>query len=545
MSWAPRQPFTCLLGPGDSTKTTILDALELVLSPRWSVQFSDNDFYNADPSEPLTIRATVGDLAPELISDAKFGHDTRGWSSTGELHDEPEDEDALVLSVQLRVDASLEPTWTVINDRLPDGKPIRAKDRERIGCARVGAYVDRQLSWSRGTVLAKLTVAADGIGGVLAAAGRATRQAVDPTNLPELAAAALLAQGLAGALGVRARSTFQPHLDVDAASIGIGALALHDGVIPTRAAGLGSARLVAMALQLEAAKAGGVTLVDEVEHALEPHRLRRLLRILQQQIEGPTLLTTHSRLVLEELPASSLAVVRNVAGLTEVRPVPAELQPIVRSCSEALLARKVVVCEGPTELGLLKAFDDWWSMTSNSFGLLGVALANGGGSSAPGRAMGIRTLGYTTAFFADSDRELTPSEAELEAEGVGVFQWSEGLAVEQQILKDLPWEGVVEVVRYAMDEVFDPPTVRDNVASLVSGTKPTLTDDPDGWRDVLSEAVLRSAIGQAAKRGKGWFKRADLAEGLGRIVIKHWDGLTGTNTRSTFESLRAWMQMDG
>ena len=42
--WEPRGPFVCLLGPGDSTKTTILDAIELVLAPRWSVQFDDSDF---------------------------------------------------------------------------------------------------------------------------------------------------------------------------------------------------------------------------------------------------------------------------------------------------------------------------------------------------------------------------------------------------------------------------------------------------------------------------------------------------------------------
>ena len=31
MAWSPEPGINCLIGPGDSTKTTILDAIELVL----------------------------------------------------------------------------------------------------------------------------------------------------------------------------------------------------------------------------------------------------------------------------------------------------------------------------------------------------------------------------------------------------------------------------------------------------------------------------------------------------------------------------------
>ncbi len=31
LAWAPSAQVNCLIGPGDSTKTTILDAIELVL----------------------------------------------------------------------------------------------------------------------------------------------------------------------------------------------------------------------------------------------------------------------------------------------------------------------------------------------------------------------------------------------------------------------------------------------------------------------------------------------------------------------------------
>jgi putative ATP-dependent endonuclease of the OLD family len=38
----------CLIGPGDSTKTTILNAIEYALSPKWNLTFTDNDFYQSN-----------------------------------------------------------------------------------------------------------------------------------------------------------------------------------------------------------------------------------------------------------------------------------------------------------------------------------------------------------------------------------------------------------------------------------------------------------------------------------------------------------------
>ena len=61
MEWRVGGDFVCLVGPGDSTKTTILDAVEFALSPRWNIPFDDSDFYNADTSAPIVITLTVGD----------------------------------------------------------------------------------------------------------------------------------------------------------------------------------------------------------------------------------------------------------------------------------------------------------------------------------------------------------------------------------------------------------------------------------------------------------------------------------------------------
>lgn len=361
LKWDPKGDFICLVGPGDSTKTTVLDALEAVLAPRWNVQFDDTDFYDAKTQEPILITATLGDLPEEFKRDSKYGYLTRGWSPAGDLHDEPRGEDELAVSIQLRVDASLEPSWTVVNDREPDGKEIGRRDRETIGCIRLTDYVDRHFAWGKSSILSRLTTDSGSLAGLLAEAGRSARRTVcdlEPTELQALCAAADKAKLAGEELGVTARSEYRPSLDVRAISVGEGGLALHDGEIPLRRAGLGTRRLLSMAMQREVGKAGGITLVDEVEYGLEPHRIRHLVRTLQggkPDAGAPqVILTTHAPVVLEELKAVQLRVVRSDAGTTRILDVPDTLQPVVRRAASAFLARRILVCEGKTELGLCR-----------------------------------------------------------------------------------------------------------------------------------------------------------------------------------------------
>src|SRR5699024_6622394 len=63
LDWWPSHQMVCLVGPGDSTKTTILAAIEWVLSPRWQLTPTDSDFFQLDTTEPIVITATVTDLS--------------------------------------------------------------------------------------------------------------------------------------------------------------------------------------------------------------------------------------------------------------------------------------------------------------------------------------------------------------------------------------------------------------------------------------------------------------------------------------------------
>jgi hypothetical protein len=78
----------------------------------------------------------------------------------------------------------------------------------------------------------------------------------------------------------------QPGWDPPAGTF-TGALALHDGLIPITAVGLGTRRLTSIAAQEVAAISGDIVLVDEIEHGLEPHRpLHVLHRVKQRTAAG-------------------------------------------------------------------------------------------------------------------------------------------------------------------------------------------------------------------------------------------------------------------
>jgi predicted ATP-dependent endonuclease of OLD family len=45
LTWNVGPGVTCLIGAGDSTKSSVLEAIHIVLWPRWAVTIDDSDFY--------------------------------------------------------------------------------------------------------------------------------------------------------------------------------------------------------------------------------------------------------------------------------------------------------------------------------------------------------------------------------------------------------------------------------------------------------------------------------------------------------------------
>ncbi|MEJ7682591.1 MAG: AAA family ATPase [Segetibacter sp.] len=149
------QSFTsnlvCIIGRGDSGKSTILDAILNVLSPSWNITFHDNDFFNCNTSDPINIEATVTDLPEAFLKENKFGLYIRGLAkATNAISDEIEDDHEKALTIQLIVKKDLEPKWFVINGRQSEPIAISAYDRAKPNAFMISDYIDRHFSWSKG-----------------------------------------------------------------------------------------------------------------------------------------------------------------------------------------------------------------------------------------------------------------------------------------------------------------------------------------------------------------------------------------------------------
>jgi putative ATP-dependent endonuclease of OLD family len=559
LDWHVDSWLVCLLGPGDSTKTTILDAIELALLPRWFTPISDADFYQTNTKIPIRIEVTLGQLTEEIVHEECCGLFLRGYLPGQPIHDDPEDGYEPVVTVRLQVTDDLEPKWDLVKEKATESQPLTFRDRERFCMARLGDDSERHLTWSRGSALSRITDKAAKTTSTLAVANRATNDAIFSNPNADLEEAAKKVRETARHFGVRL-PTLRAGLDVQSSSIGTSALSLHDDRrVPIRASGLGSRRLTGLAIQHEGLGKSSILLIDELEHGLEPHRIRRLIKTFYNDRastespagaapdSGQVIFTTHSPTPIVALELSHLRFVRNHGGVTTVEAVAIEnydeMQRISRKMSHAFLAKKIIVCEGKTEEALCRALDDVWirDPANESFACHGVVPVSGDGRTmAPNVAQEIKRLGYDVAYLGDSDAPLSVSAEELARQGVKVFLWEGDMAIEQRACADVTWSALQQIVDIACD-VSGAQSVCD-VMSKFLNRKIAQSNISDWINEGTSELEVRNAIGKAAKSKAGeWFKNISDGERFGMIVGTNLKEISKKPMAVTIKKLQEWV----
>jgi hypothetical protein len=560
LDWAPAAHVNCLIGPGDSTKTTILDAVEFALNPRSYLFADDSDFFNLDFNQPIKITLTLAALPSEFRSDDRYGMYLRGWNAKEfKVEDEPSEDLEDALSVRVTVDQSLEARWSIFNERIEkegsDPPTVRYKDAKHLATTRLGAYAERHFGWGRQSVLTRIGEGHDSVNLQLAEASRAARDTFRENNQNVFKETASRVEQLGKKFSVPVRGKYVAELDVQGVNVTAGGISLHDDRLPLRRLGTGSSRLIVSALQHDA---GGshIALIDEIEHGLEPHRIARLLKHLRSSgiDEGMSLpsqifMTTHSPVVIRELTASDVFTVRSELGVTQVRSVSATANDLdtaqrhLRSSPDAFLARRVLVGEGKTEHGLLRGLDAWWSLKGkDSFALRGVIAIHGGGNAAaPVIAEHLLNLGYQVLLLLDSDVEPKYDLVQrVKAQNGSVITWPDACATEDRIFLDVPWQTVRALVKFAQECVGEA-SVRDSINNVckeqelseVSGLElPSSLDDP----------AFRRAIGKAAKnKHNPWFKDPTRGECLAEFIAPCLDQISHKPLAITITSLRQWV----
>lgn len=515
----------CLIGAGDSTKSTILHAIEWILWASWNLSVCDSDFYECDTSTPIILRGTFTDLPEKLLSEDKFGLYLRqpNIPIDNATNDEPCDELPICLTVQLTVDSSLEPKWEVVSNR-SEPKTIALSDRKTLIVNNIGTNCTKDMVWGKFSVLQKYADAKGTLHDVQTAVLRDVSQKADLHELDDISN---IVENVGKEYGVGFNGKISNHMQIQGISLST-TVGLFDGKTPLSQRGLGSQRLLSMGLNINAADNNSILLVDEVESGLEPYRLRSLINEfrVKHTSTGQVIMTTHSPIAVAECTISEILVIQSVDGLTQAFSLQSNnddadkvMQAQIRKNAEAFLSKKIVVCEGKTEQGFIRALDNYLSKEKGyRIAFNGVGTADGGGSSIFNCAQQLRTCGYDICIFMDSDKpeEKTEKDAFI-GDGVSVFDWEEPNAIEEQIFQDVSTEVASELVNVAVEE-YGIDSVKNRLSSI------GFTESEGQIKLDQIDSATQRAIGTIAKSKKiEWYKRIDLGEKMGDVIFSSWD----------------------
>ncbi len=455
--WRPATGLNLLLGGGNVGKTTILEAIGLLLSPTTSYTLADSDYFGRRVEDEFLVEAVMS-LPGEVNRQAGMAWpwEWNGQDAVLALAASPEEAvppsgpqpaRPPVYKVRVRGTADLELVYEIVQ---PDdtATTFSIALRREIGLVRLlgDDRNDRDLRLVQGSNLDRLL----NDRGLRARLGREfAADSVDhhledePRARLELLGQQFAARQLPGQLGL----AFTGSTGLSINSL-IGLTADKEGVVlPLATWGSGTRRLAAFAIADLLQDGHPITLVDELERGLEPYRQRQLVQQIAEG-RGQTFITTHSASVLSAAAAASVWYVDTGAQVGEL-PKDKVARHLARD-PEAFLARLTIVVEGATEVGFLEALLDrelpgWRDR--------GVYIADGGGND--DTLMLLEALsqgGVKFAGFVDNEgRNQGRWAAVKNRVGPLLFQWNAG-NLEQNIIPMFAHDQVLALIADPADE---------------------------------------------------------------------------------------------
>lgn len=527
-------PRTVILGPNNSGKSTILEALDLLLHhglgrPRPAP--SEVDYYGRNPHAGFEIEAVIGELDGDFR--AEIRHHLEGWhEQQGEVIAEPDgDGIEAVVRVRVRASADLDLMHEFAKPE-SEGARFHPRLRAKVGWVFDGRARDptQQLGFYQGGLLDRLFGEVN-----LDPAVDELRQSLGggAAAVNEDQAVAGVLRGLGddlrrlGLLGAEESPLFEVGGVSKRELLQALRLALPgtEAIIPLWRQGRGIQRLLLVSVLLRLAGAADrvpIAGLEEPEEALEPLRQAQLSRMLRSIAErgGQVFVVTHSTEIARAFEIDDFLLLRERsagAGFRHLRGVltPAVIQAYERRLDGAvvrgLFARIPVLVEGPSDRGIFEVF---WA-----------ALARAG------RVASAHEVGLDVVN-AEGTTSLPMLADVLDEAGKSVVVWAEQDTPEvRDIVERLRQEGHCSGIL-----LYEPPPGRTNLegalaygsslAALVGALR-TLADDRGyGWEEQRADLVSRCEGVEPAQReaAKATASLEELFAALGeehaRAVIK-------------------------
>jgi putative ATP-dependent endonuclease of OLD family len=537
-AWNPSSKMNVILGGGDVGKTTILEAIALLLSPSNAVTISESDYWQRINTEEFVIEAVMS--LPDSSDISTQQNFTWPWAWDGAKAVEPaakaDDDiptpDDPVYRVRVRGTTELELAWEIVqpHDRMDH---FSVAVRRKIGLLRLSADErnDRDLRLVYGSALDRLLSDS----ALRARIGKRVSELDLDESLNDKGKetiAALDKRMTAAALpdGLKLGLTTSQGLSIGAL---IGLIAKKDSAyLPLASWGAGTRRMAALEIGASTEKEASVAIIDEIERGLEPYRLRKLISILGQA-ESQTFITTHSPVAIACAEKAHLWYL-DAAGAIGALP-DADIEQQQRRDPETFLAKVAVIAEGPTEVGFLRF------VLKKAFAAEpldhGVRVCDGQGNNATLALLEtLSSAGLVFAGLVDDEGTNQGRWKKLKEKlGDRLHQWPKG-CTEQHVIAAVPDEKLWDLVK---DEEGDIDghrlgTLADRLG--ISDKQPTsieqtLAAKGTTLRQLIIEASTGSKDGAPPGREKDWKKHS-------RNWFKSYDG--GEELAQKMVSLDAW-----
>jgi len=532
LTFPDEQRLVCLIGPGDSTKSTILTAIHYALWPSWNLSVSSSDFYDCNTDEQICIEVSFDEFPDSFLKEQKYGLYLRGsWNAEA---DEPTETNCF-LTARLIINDSFEPQWSIVCKR-QDDKAFSTADRQMVSPGMIGIDFSQNLNWGQGSALSKYVDPRETIKKNLSIIEAESRKLGDYSDLDAIAP---ILAAVADGYGVSIDGELNNKVSLKTKNV-LSTIELFEGSKPFNQRGYGSKKLINLGLQIGDNDRSSILLIDEIEIGLEPYRQKSLIHRLKKEVNngGQVLFTTHSTVVLAELDISQLILVNSEDGVTTFRIIANEnamlnskMQGMLRRIPDAFLTPRILVCEGITEVGFIRALDE--KLQENEKFYMAsrcVSYADGkGGAETLAVAERFHDLGFDVAVLIDNDRpEDENKKNSLISKGVSVFSWEEEQCIETALLplfsvetlgKLLQWES--EKKDATWDEIIKQGFARE---------KYTLGENAN----LLEIAKICSK--------KEFFKRVAGGEELGKMFFEKISGISPDYAAvKTVNSIVSWI----
>ena len=544
LRWRPSHGLNLILGGGDVGKSTVLDAISLLLAPTNSYVVTEADYFNRRVADEFEIEAVIVLGAHVPISNQMSMNWPWEWDGQnlhvpiGHSQDQQQPlafPKETAYCVRVRGTAELELFWEVLQ---PDGNTSNFSVglRKAIGLVRLSSddRNDRDLRLVQGSALSRLLddrAIRKGLGQELSGSG--VEQHLTSTSELQLARLkdkftkqalpADLGLGITGAPGM---------------SIGplIGLTVRTDNtVLPLAVWGAGTRRLAALTISDSLQDTLAITVIDEIERGLEPYRQASLMERLLA-CGNQAFATSHSASIIAASNSATLWYLHSSGVISPLsRQKIAEQQ--LRN-PDIFLARLPVLAEGATEVGFCEILLQ--RGVSAHFKSYGICIADVQGQTSALNIFEAAVEGRLLfAGIVDSGHDEPGRWAKVKASaGDLLLQW-DSKSIEEHVISKIGDDKLLRLIEDPLDELTG---ARIFTLSRRLGIDGSLDAIRAVSKDKLRTAMLEASTGavpdscqQLPKSLRNQFK------GDSRLWFKSIEG--GRELASKVFELGAWLSL--